>query len=70
MMTFEDFTAFPRGCEVLLAGRVEECPVCGRNGIESRDADRECFVHAQQTDVIGDGMRVEPVDLCLVGPAS
>ena len=70
MLTFDDFTSFPRGSEVLLAGRIEECPVCGRNGIESRDGERGCFVHSQATDVIGDGMRVEPIDLCLFEPSN
>jgi hypothetical protein len=66
MTTFEDFTVFPRGCEVLMAGRIETCPRCGRNGIESRENDRACFVHSQETDVRGDGMRVEPVDRCVM----
>jgi len=66
MTTLEDFTSLPRGCEVLLAGRIETCPLCGRNGIESRETGRECFVHSQATDVHGDGMRVEPVDRCLM----
>lgn len=66
MTTIEDFTSLPPGCEVLLAGRIGTCPLCGRNGIESRESDRECFVHTQETDVRGDGMRVEPVDLCVL----
>jgi len=66
MTTIEDFTSLPRGCEVLLAGRIATCPICGRNGIASRENDRPCFVHSQETDVHGDGMRVDPVDRCVV----
>ncbi len=68
MRSFEDFTALPRGFEVFLAGRVDRCPCCGRNGIESRlDCDRPSFVHAQETDLHGDGMRTDPVDRCFPG---
>ena len=66
MITMEDFTSMPAGCEVSMAGRVAACPRCGRNGIESRECDLECFVHTQETDVHGDGMRIEPVDRCLL----
>lgn len=68
MTTFEDFTSLPRGCEVLLAGRVDACPRCGRNGIKSRDCDRDSFIHTQETDLNGDGMRTDPVDQCRLFP--
>ena len=64
MTTLEDFTSLPRGCEVLLAGRVETCPRCGRNGIESRGFSAGCIIHTQETDLRGDGMRTDPVDVC------
>ncbi len=68
MTTFEDFTSLPRGCEVLLAGRVDTCPRCGRNGIESSEGHLTCFIHTQETDVSGDGMRTDPVDVCALVP--
>ncbi len=65
MLNVEDFTSLQRGFEVPLAGRIEACPRCGRNGIEERP---ECaapyFLHVLATDVLGDGMRVEPLDSC------
>jgi hypothetical protein len=65
MLNVEDFTLLRRGFEVPLEGRVETCPRCGRNGIEERP---ECgvpyFLHVQASDVLGDGMRVEPLDSC------
>jgi hypothetical protein len=65
MTNLEDFTLFPRGCEVPLVGRVEACPRCGRNGIEEHPA---CalprFVHLQLCEVQSDGMRTDPVDCC------
>ncbi len=65
MLNVEDFTSLQRGFEVPLEGRIEACPRCGRNGIEERP---ECaapyFLHVQATVVLGDGMRVEPLDSC------
>lgn len=67
MINVEDFTSLARGVMVPLEGRVDACPRCGRNGIEERP---ECaapyFLHVQATDVLGDGMRVEPLDSCLL----
>jgi hypothetical protein len=68
MTNLEDFTLFPRGCEVPLGGRVEACPTCGRNGIEDRP---ECgnpqFVHLQISQLFADGMRTEPLEACALG---
>lgn len=65
MLNVEDFTVLRRGFEVALEGRIEICPLCGRNGIEERP---ECgvpyFLHVQSSDVFGDGMRVEALDSC------
>jgi len=65
MHNVEDFTSLRCGFEVPLEGRIGTCPRCGRNGIEERP---ECaapyFLHVQATVVLGDGMRVEPLDSC------
>ena len=64
MVTLEDFTALSRGSQVPLEGRVDRCPRCGRNGIEHAEPDTLFFVHAQETELLGDGMLVEPRDCC------
>lgn len=65
MVNVQDFTSLKRGIEVPLEGRIETCPLCGRNGIEELP---ECaspyFLHVQTTDIQADGMLVEPLDSC------
>jgi hypothetical protein len=65
MTNLEDFTLYPLGCELPLAGRVQTCPRCGRNGIEKNPAGGPpYFVHLQLCEILADGMRTEPVDRC------
>lgn len=67
MLEIEDFTSLPRGFVVPLEGRVDECPQCGRNGIEENpQCSRPYFVHRQSSDVQSDGMRLEPFDRCIL----
>jgi hypothetical protein len=67
MLTTEDFTKMPEGLLVPLAGRVSRCPLCSRNGIESRpQSGTPTFLHVQTSDVMCDGMRVEPQDCCVL----
>jgi hypothetical protein len=68
--TYEDFTGLPAGIEVALAGYVDRCPRCGRNGIEQRSDDgSRTILHVQASELFGDGMRVEPIDCCSIPPA-
>ena len=64
MITLEDFTVLSRGSEVPLEGRVGVCPKCGRNGVEHSEPEALFFVHAQETELLGDGMLTEPRDCC------
>jgi hypothetical protein len=65
MVFLEDFTRTPAGCDVPLEGRVECCPNCGRPGIEQHSAGGPALViHSQTSEILGDGMRVEPRDCC------
>jgi hypothetical protein len=71
MVTLQDFTKLSRGSEVPLEGRVGICPKCGRNGVEHSEPEVLFFVHAQETELLGDGMLTEPRDCCrLTGFAS
>ncbi len=64
-MIVEDFTSLQCGFFVPLEGRVDVCPRCGRNGIEEHP---QCgdpyFLHVQRSEMLSDGMRVEPLDRC------
>jgi hypothetical protein len=70
VIALEDFTALSRGSKVL-EGRVGLCPKCGRNGVEHSEPEALFFIHAQKTELLGDGMLTEPRDCCrLTGIAS
>jgi len=65
MVVLEDFTRLGTQRGVGLEGRVESCPRCGRPGIEEHSPDgRSVVVHSQTSEVLGDGMLVEPQDCC------
>ena len=65
MVVLEDFTRITDAHAVALEGYIECCPRCGRSGVEERFADREpLVVHSQISEVLGDGMRVDPQDCC------
>jgi len=63
MVVLEDFTRI----SAIQSGYVERCPRCGRAGVEQHAADGEpVVVHSEISEVLGDGMRVEPQDCCAV----
>ncbi len=65
MITIEDFTLLPVGFVVALEGRVVRCPRCGRNGVLKCPEEAAPFcIHAEETSVLGDGMRTDPTDCC------
>jgi hypothetical protein len=67
MVVLEDFTRICAGQDIALEGHVECCPRCGRPGIEQHFAGGSpVYVHAQTSEILGDGMRVEPQDCCAV----
>ncbi|HYK40881.1 MAG TPA: hypothetical protein VE007_00735 [Thermoanaerobaculia bacterium] len=67
MLTTEDFTSMPEGLLVPLAGRVSRCPLCSRNGIETlAQSGTATFLHVQTSEVMCDGMLVEPQDCCVL----
>jgi len=67
MVVLEDFTKFRIGRDIPLEGPVQRCPRCGRPGVEqSSGSNGPIFVHAQTSEIIGDGMRTELQDCCSV----
>ena len=69
MITLDDFTLLPLGSPNTLEGTVARCPVCGRNGVVKRtDCEAPCCIHAESSELLGDGMRTEPTDRCLLPP--
>jgi hypothetical protein len=61
MITVEDFTLLPEGSIIAAAGTIARCPVCGRSGIVN--ATSYC-IHAEESEILCDGMLVEPTDRC------
>ena len=65
MIVLEDFTGVRVGRDVPVEGHVRRCPRCGRPGIEQPSGDESpILVHAQISEVLGDGMLTEPLDCC------
>jgi hypothetical protein len=65
MITIEDFTLLSEGSIAAFEGTVECCPVCGRNGIVKRPANAAPYcIHAEASEILCDGMLVEPTDRC------
>lgn len=65
MVVLEDFTGISAGQDIALEGHVERCPRCGRPGIERHIAGGSLvYVHAQTSEILGDGMLVEAQDCC------
>jgi hypothetical protein len=63
MVVLEDFTKMSAG----ESGYVERCRRCGRPGMEEHFTHGEpVVIHSQISQVLGDGMRVEPQDCCAV----
>ncbi len=68
MQYIEDFTSLPAGTISWPEGQVERCPMCGRTGIEQIISEHgaRVFVHAQSSEILSDGMLVEPQECCTV----
>ncbi len=64
MVVLEDFTMAPAGADIPAEGQATCCPRCGRPGIEQGSEEGPIFVHSQVSEVLGDGMRMEPQDCC------
>ena len=65
MVVLEDFTRESAGRDIPTEGHVECCPRCGRPGVEQPSGEgAPIFVHAQTSEILGDGMRTEPQDCC------
>lgn len=62
MVVTQDFTAGSQGAP--LDGFVESCPLCGRSGVREDQDGVEVIVHAEATEMLSDGMTVEPCDCC------
>ena len=65
MIMYEDFTILAIGFIATLEGEVSRCPVCGRNGVVKRtETEHPYCIHAESSEVLGDGMRTDPTDRC------
>jgi hypothetical protein len=65
MITIEDFTLLPEGSNAPFDGPVARCPICGRNGIVKRPENAAPYcIHAEESEVLCDGMLVEPTERC------
>jgi hypothetical protein len=64
MFNVENFTTLQKGA-LASEGSVMTCPRCARTGIERHDEDgRPFFLHAQSTEVLGDGIVTQALDFC------
>jgi hypothetical protein len=67
MVVLEDFTRTSGIHNSPGEGFVEHCRRCGRSGFEQHFPHGEpIVVHSQISEVLGDGMRVEPQDCCAI----
>jgi hypothetical protein len=55
----ESFVGLPIGAEVPMQGTVVCCSLCERNGVVERIEGGLVVVHVQDTEVFGDGSRVD-----------
>ena len=60
----ESFVGLPAGAEVPMQGTVVCCAVCERSGVVERVENGLVIVHVQNTEIFGDGSRVDPEDSC------
>ncbi len=69
MQYVENFTTLPAGTTVWPEGQVERCPKCGRQGIEQvvMECGERIFLHAQTSELLSDGLLIEPQESCMVG---
>ena len=65
MIVLEDFTKARPGRDIPAEGPVLRCPRCGRPGVaQPSRRGAPLFVHAQISQILGDGMLTEPSDCC------
>ena len=62
----ESFVGLSPGHDVPMEGTVVCCSLCERNGVVQRVENGFVVVHVQNTEVLGDGSRVDPEDSCRV----
>jgi hypothetical protein len=55
----ESFVGLAPGTEVPMQGTVVCCSICERSGVVERVENRLVVVHVQDTEVFGDGSRVD-----------
>jgi hypothetical protein len=55
----ESFVGLPAGAEIPMQGTVVCCSICERNGVVERLEGSLLVVHVQDTEVFGDGSRVD-----------
>lgn len=60
----ESFVGLAPGKEIPSEGTVVCCSLCERNGVVERIEGGYVVVHVQNTEVLGDGSRVDPEDFC------
>jgi len=65
----ESFVGLSPGKGVPLEGTVVCCSLCERNGVVERIEGGFVVVHVQDTEVLGDGSRVDPEDFCRLSKA-
>jgi hypothetical protein len=65
----ESFVGLPPGAEVPMQGTVVCCSICERDGVVESVDGSFVVVHVQNTEVFGDGSRVDPEDFCRVPEA-
>jgi hypothetical protein len=55
----ESFVGLPAGAKVPMQGTVVCCSICERNGVVERFEGNLVVVHVQDTEVLGDGSRID-----------
>jgi hypothetical protein len=67
MIVIEDFTKLEPGVRIPMDGLVSPCPRCGRNGVRRERLDGSVrYVHVQTSQMMGDGLRSEAADSCMI----
>ena len=64
MITLDDFTLLPEGSRDNFEGTVTRCPVCERNGVVGHPGQAPPCIHAEESEILCDGMRTDLTDCC------
>ena len=62
----DDYTLLAAGTTIAEWGRVESCPLCGRNGLRERLEGQDAILHSESSELMSDGLLVVPGDCCFV----